>query len=132
MFSYFVLFLAGAGALALVLVNRDDSIFAPLILIGIGALGFAAAWFFTTPTLFILFAIPTGIAVAWIGRDELVVGRRWFAILGLTSAVTSLISFFANNKTVLFTSIFVLIAAGISLSRSYDVRWTGLKREHKV
>lgn len=72
-------------------------------------------------------AIPAGYLIAWLARDELMTGRKWFKILIFISAF--LFGFFLLGEQIYaaWTALFILIVSFISLIKSWDKRWTKRK-----
>ena len=72
-------------------------------------------------------AIPAGYLIAWLARDELIAGQKWFRvliILGLIAGIwLYLIGFYAGA----WSSGFIVIVSIVSLVKSGDKRWTKSK-----
>lgn len=73
-------------------------------------------------TLFL--AIPAGYLIAWLARDELVDGRRWFKILIFSSIFFGILGFFSGLNSIGFSCLFISIAASVSLKKGFDKKWT--------
>ena len=69
-------------------------------------------------------SIPAGILLAWMTKDELLQGRKWFKIIIIASAVLASQFYLAGFYTVTLTLTFIFIASFISLIKSYDKEWT--------
>jgi CHASE2 domain-containing sensor protein len=77
--------------------------------------------------LLLALAFPIGYLIAWMARDELVSGRKWFkAIIGL-SIMGAVIFLVLREWTALLTLGFIVIVSGISLWKSKDSKWTKYK-----
>ncbi|MEK6854658.1 MAG: hypothetical protein AABX73_00360 [Nanoarchaeota archaeon] len=74
--------------------------------------------------LVLVLAIPIGHLIAWLARDELIAGRKWFKAIIFVSALIGSWFYIAGIKYITFTSLFIIITASISLIKSYDKRWT--------
>lgn len=70
-------------------------------------------------------AIPAGYLIAWLARDELVDGRKWFKILILISAFLFGFFLLGEQRYVAWTGLFILVVSFISLIKSFDKKWTG-------
>ena len=70
----------------------------------------------------LILAFPVGYLLAWLARDELVAGRRWFKIIVLISSLSAIISVFFNI-TIALTLAFISIVTIISLIKSYDKKF---------
>jgi len=68
-------------------------------------------------------AIPTGLLISWMARDELIIGRNWFKIIALISIIMCLYFLIIGNASIGLSLIFSLIVAIISLQKSYDKKW---------
>jgi len=69
----------------------------------------------------LLSGIPVGYLLAWLCRDELVDGRKYFFIIAILSLILSVITFFIFIPAAL-TLLFILIVSLISFWKSYDKR----------
>ncbi len=74
--------------------------------------------------LILLLAVPVGFLIAWLGRDELIQGRKYFRILIIVSILGSIFSFIYLERFYLYSFLFVLIVSLISLIKSEDKKWT--------
>jgi len=72
--------------------------------------------------LILLSGFAAGYLLAWLAKDELVSGRKWFAILAIAAVLCEIPVFlFLNPKTpALFTLLFIAIICLVSLWKSYD------------
>ena len=74
--------------------------------------------------IFLFLAIPTGYILAYLSRDELVAGRKWFKVIIIASFLTGIWFYFTGQTFITYTTAFILIATFISLTKSYDKKWT--------
>lgn len=74
--------------------------------------------------IILLVAIPIGYLIAWLARDELLTGRRWFFILAITSFILAAFFLFIKNAMIAFALFFLTIIAFISYKKSFDKKWT--------
>lgn len=73
----------------------------------------------------ILFFAIAGFCIAWMGRDELVKGRKWFVALFIVSVVIGVFYLFIGERA-LGESLFMMsIVSLASLATSYYKRVTG-------
>ena len=72
----------------------------------------------------LILAIPVGYLLAWMARDELISGRKWFKIIILLSLILSIIFLILKEIVIFFTLIFILIVTLISFIKSSDRKWT--------
>ena len=73
--------------------------------------------------IILLLGIPVGYLIAWLARDELVLGRRWFKILIILSFLVGITSYFLDSIYITLTMVFIIIVSFISLIKSRDKRW---------
>ncbi len=75
----------------------------------------------------LLAAFLVGYLLAWLAREELVPGRKWFILLAVSSligaVVVSLIDFSFKFPSVL-TLFFLIIISLMAVWKSYDQKWT--------
>ena len=74
--------------------------------------------------IILLLAIPAGFLIAWMARDELVSGRKWFKLIIILSAVLGILFFIFERNEISFSLAFILITAFISYWKSFDKKWT--------
>jgi len=72
--------------------------------------------------LVLILSFPAGYLLAYLCRDELVAGRKWFKLLALISTILALIFLFFN-LTIALTCIFISIVSLISLSLSFNKKF---------
>jgi len=75
--------------------------------------------------LVIFVAIPLGYWVAYLARDELVIGRKWFLLVMIVSAIMAVMSFVFRDTVIGFSSLFILLFTYISYWKSFDKKFTG-------
>ncbi len=72
----------------------------------------------------LLLAYPVGLLLAWLARDELVSGRRWFKLIIIVAMIIGLWLSFQGKKVMAFSSFFIVIATVVSYWKSFDAKWT--------
>ena len=75
-------------------------------------------------SILIFVSIPVGYLIAWLARDELIIGRKWFKILMLISVIGIIAAYIFKEKVILFSFLFILIVSFISFRKSKDKKWT--------
>jgi hypothetical protein len=75
-------------------------------------------------TIIMLLSIPVGYLIAYLCKDELLVGRRWFIILCLTSFIIGSIFFLINSNLIALACFFITIVSSVSFWKSFDKSWT--------
>lgn len=73
--------------------------------------------------LLIVLAFPVGLLIAWMARDELKDGRKWFKVLIIISVILGIILLAIKKYAEALTLLFIIIFTGISLWKSYDKKW---------
>lgn len=73
--------------------------------------------------ILLLTAIPAGFLIAWLARDELIQGRKWFKALIIISFLISIFFLFTDYKEITLTTAYLLIISLISLTKSRDKKW---------
>lgn len=73
--------------------------------------------------ILIVLAVPVGLLIAWMARDELKQGRKWFKILIVVSIIFGILFAILGRYGEASTCLFIVIITGISLWKSYDKRW---------
>ncbi len=75
----------------------------------------------------IILAFPAGYLLAWMTRDELVKGRKFFELLLIASLIVLFASLLLENQRLAFAiilgMIFSMIVSLISLYRSFDKKF---------
>jgi len=72
--------------------------------------------------LVLILAFPAGYLLAYLCRDELVTGRKWFRLLALISGWVG-VFFLFFNFTIAFSLFFIAIVSLISYEKSKDRKW---------
>ncbi|MDO8459694.1 MAG: hypothetical protein Q7S74_01160 [Nanoarchaeota archaeon] len=78
--------------------------------------------------ILVILGIPIGYLLAFLARDELVAGRKWFIriiVLGVI-AVTGFDLYRIYYAA--WTSLFIIIIAAVALKKSYDKKWTKVRK----
>ena len=73
--------------------------------------------------LVLLGAVPLGFGLAWLARDELVMGRPWFKALIIIAGVLALVFFIFDWMAEAFTCLFIDVVTSISYYKSFDKKW---------
>ena len=73
--------------------------------------------------LILISSFPSGYLLAYLCKDELVQGRKWFKLLALISSLLAIVFLFFN-LTIALTLIFIAIVSLISLAKSWDKKFT--------
>ncbi len=77
--------------------------------------------------IILLLAIPSGYLIAYLARDELIIGRKYFRILIITGII-GLIGFWIYGRRAESLSCgFIFIVSLVSLLKSDDKKWTKKK-----
>jgi len=78
----------------------------------------------------LVLAFPVGYLLAWLAKDELVAGRKWFIILVIVSLVVNilLVCFLFVSLPITLTLFFIDILCLMALWKSYDKKWVGKKK----
>jgi len=76
--------------------------------------------------LILLAGFPAGYLLAWLCRDELVAGKKWFFLLAVVSLVGAVVlSFisFAFKFISILTLFFIIIISLVAVWKSHDRWW---------
>jgi hypothetical protein len=68
-------------------------------------------------------SIPIGFWIAWLSRDELSAGRKWFVATLVGGAVLALIAGALRQAAAAYTGVFIAVLAGIAYRKSHDRKW---------
>lgn len=68
-----------------------------------------------TEIILLLLAIPTGFILAWLAKEELREGRKWFKTLVIASAALASFFWIFGVRYASLTLVFIAIASLISL-----------------
>ena len=74
--------------------------------------------------ILLVLSIPTGFLIAYMARDELVQGRKWFITLILLSLFTGIVLLIARSYAGVLACLFIVMVALISYKKSFDAKWT--------
>ena len=77
--------------------------------------------------IILILAIPTGYLLAWLAKDELVIGRPYFRILIIASIVLGAGFYFFDFVAIALTCFFITIVSVIAFVKSSDKKWTTIK-----
>ena len=74
------------------------------------------------PTIFfivliLLTAIPAGLLVAWLTKEELRAGKKWFKMIIALSLAGSVIFLFLKNEVVTLTLMYMAIVSYMSIRK---------------
>ncbi len=72
--------------------------------------------------ILILLSVPSGYLLAYLCRDELIAGRKYFKLLTFISSLLAVIFLFLN-LTISLTLLVISILSSISLIKSYDKKF---------
>ena len=67
--------------------------------------------------ILLILAIPAGFLVAWLAKEEIEEGKKWFRILVIASAALALFFWVFGARYVSLTLVFIAIVSLISLVR---------------
>lgn len=76
--------------------------------------------------LILLAAFPIGYLLAWLCRDELKAGRKWFfllAVVNLIAAIVLSFTSFVYKFPSILSLFFIIIISLIAVWKSYDKKW---------
>ncbi len=66
----------------------------------------------------LLTAVPAGFLLAYMTKDELKQGKKWFGAITCLSIIGSIVFLFLKNETVALTFVYMAIVASISLRKA--------------
>ncbi|OGJ17918.1 hypothetical protein A3K73_02445 [Candidatus Pacearchaeota archaeon RBG_13_36_9] len=72
-------------------------------------------------------AFPAGYLLAYLARDELKAGKRWFMLLAVLSLISSIVLSFTDFSLkfpAVLTLFFIAIISLMALWKSSDKKWT--------
>ncbi len=81
------------------------------------------AWIYI---VILLLAFPAGYLLAYLARDELVLGRKWFVLLSVVSLISAVIISFTNLELkflIILSLFFIIIISLIAVWKSHDLKW---------
>lgn len=73
--------------------------------------------------LILVLAIPIGLLIAKMARDELVQGKPWFRILIIASIIAGIWFYLTGQTYITWTAGFAFVVALISLIKAEDKKW---------
>ena len=75
--------------------------------------------------IILILAFPVGYLLAWLARDELVAGRKWFIALAVVSIIAAIpVAFFVSIKLpIILTLFFIAIICLMAVWKSHDKKW---------
>lgn len=112
-----LVFLIVVFGLGTAIFQKDDSLMAIAVILGISVFSFSIAKFFDSGWGAVAFAIPMGVIIAFLGKDELAAGKKWFLILAGVSVVVALIAKYLGYYSMIQGLLIVLIVSGSSVLR---------------
>ena len=77
--------------------------------------------------LILVAGFPAGYLLAWLARDELLAGRKWFLVLSAACLIVTIVLTFielALKFTIIMSLFFIIIISQTAVWKSYDKRWT--------
>ena len=77
--------------------------------------------------LLIALTFPVGFWIAWLARDELTSGRKWFRILVIVGIAILIVSLYFREYATAGTGATIIIIAGIAYWKSFDKKWVEKK-----
>lgn len=72
-------------------------------------------------------AIPAGFLLAWLARDELKDGKKWFRIIILVGVFVGGWFYLTGERYVTWSAGFIIIVSFIALMKSEDKKWVKSK-----
>jgi len=75
------------------------------------------------PLIVLLLSVPVGYLIAWLCKEELVPGRKWFRIIMGASVIIGIWFYLVNLLYITLTMVFILVCVTISLLKSFDKKW---------
>jgi len=73
--------------------------------------------------ILLILAVPAGLLIAYLARDELIQGQKWFKILVIASLALAGLFWMMNLDYISLTLVFIAIASFVSLVKSKDKKW---------
>lgn len=71
----------------------------------------------------LLLAIPVGYLIAWLCKDELKDGRKYFRIVLITAFALAVLSFAVGNYMMVYVFLFIAIVTFISYVKATDKKF---------
>ena len=76
----------------------------------------------------LLFAFPIGYLIAWLAKDELIIGRNWFYLIIVLSFFVGIWFYFIRFPEGTWTAVFMIISCFVSLVKRRDKNWTKIRK----
>ena len=73
--------------------------------------------------ILLVVAVPVGYLLAWLCKEELVEGRKWFRVLFVVFVILSVWFFLIGQKVMALTSVFIVIVAIVNYVLSSDKKF---------
>jgi hypothetical protein len=85
--------------------------------------------------IILVLAFPIGYLLAYLARDELIAGRKWFLLLEGVSLIILLVIAsvnFSMKIPAMLTLLFLMIISMMAYWKSKDKKWTNKKTNEKL
>ncbi len=69
-------------------------------------------------------SFPIGYLLAYMTKEELASGRKWFKLIIPLAFIIGLLFIFFKQYYITLTCAFIIILTSISLIKSFDKKWT--------
>lgn len=76
--------------------------------------------------LLLLAGFPVGYFLAWLARDELLAGKKWFLVLSVVCLITAIVVGFVSFNLkfpAILCLFFIIIISQIAMWKSHDRKW---------
>ena len=73
--------------------------------------------------ILLVLSIPIGFLIAYMARDELVEGKKWFITLTLLSLIIGIFFLILQSYAGALACFFIFIVSLISYRKSFDKKW---------
>lgn len=127
MYNILIFSVIALATLMVLIINKERSFLYIAGLVVLCAASFWIAYVFAQPLILGVMVILVSLYVAWLARDELRMGRRWFFALVTLSVIATLFFIYLNNRPEAYASSFVGLGAFVALLLSYRTSWTKTK-----
>ena len=121
MYAEIILAVVALGAVFTIIFFRERSAFYILGLLAAICAAFLIAFWLQNPIVLFVFSLAIGAALAWLARDEIVSGRKYFIFLIAFSALA--VFAFWGMESARNASFSIMIATSASLWLSYKKSW---------
>jgi len=78
--------------------------------------------------LVLLLSIPIGFLIAWLAKDELLKGQKWFRVVLIASVLVGIWFAITGFPYITWTAGFISVVVLISLIRARDRKWTKIRK----